>query len=486
MARLEPVKPKATRSRNGCIHCRKRKKKCDEKKPICTSCLKRHLICVYKSEETEEEAVRDDRKVSKIDSLQDVVGEEVMNILQMSSNPQLPSRIEVRLPADLTGDELSYFEYYCKKILPDLSILPQQFNYYSRIYVPLAFKDKAVLYTLVGWGCRVKKDKLSYQVENQLADGYFERVEALIQASRSKDMDRDQFVANVVCYMLLTTMEISYGDIAEWSKYFTECFRTINQMPGTFKYLLNQCSIEGSLLAENFTYYDILASQSNEHGTFYPIDNYRQLFSYVTEFHDPLQGCIRPVILLIGEIVSLLVEYTSLGLTESDNHENLTQLMQKSEDLDAQIRAAKPDTSCLKCLVSDEIEYHLTLFEAYQISAQIYLREVIRKLPPVVPERQILGYDLREDIQVMIKQPSLRKSLGFPMLLLGTSAVEQDDRNEIAQMFESLIQACGYLSSYQKLWIVVQKIWELNCNGYLYIDWYRVTAELGWRLNLGR
>lgn len=404
---------------------------------------------------------------------------------------QIPMGIEVKLPVELTYDEMAYFEYYCKKILPDLSILPQEFNYYSRIYVPMAFKEKAVLYTLVGWGCRMRKNRnLSYQVENKEADKYIQLVNSIIDENNIL-LDRGKFITNFVCYMLLVCMEISYGDTLRWSHYFTCCFKMINRMPGDFKYLFTQCSSEGAVLAENFAYFDVLASQSNENGTFYPIDDYRELFSSSSSMHDPLQGCIRPLILLIGEIVSLLVEFSSMNVSlempECDKYDFLSKMMERSSDLDHRIKFARPDLTCLHFLKSrDEMEYHLTLFEAYQLSAQIYLREVIRKLPPVVPEMEVLAYNLREDMKFLVNCKRLQKILAFPMLLLGTSSTGKNDRAEVEQMFDKLIQSCGYLSSYQKLWIVVQKIWELNKSGALYVDWFKVTREFGWRLNLGR
>lgn len=634
---------KTTRSRNGCLNCRKRKKKCDEIKPICTGCLKRHLVCIYKDPKSKKGGVKkksyskvkrhvsfDDKeicmdipnieqgvksntfdateseypiKVKKDDdqdlllhpgngqpdkiyssiSLKDIVGKTVVNILAKSnlhglfgsnkilpgcnlddnnrcqfpsdiaSDPSespnyllnldpdivemlvdndpllinffpnsesrpsicldgnsdeiqktkiyssetkcfsggIPDSVQVKLPVDLTYNELSCFEYYCKKILPDLSILPQEFNYYSRIYIPMAFKEKAILYTLVGWGCKMRKNRyLSYQVENKEADKYISLVNDEIDRN-SISLTRDKFITNFVCYMLLVCMEISYGDTVRWSEYFTRCFNMINRMPGNFKYLLNSCSTEGALMAENFAYFDVLASQSNKNGTFYPIDDYRELFSSNTKMHDPLQGCIRPIILLIGETVSLLVESSSLShsldLPDCDEYDFMSKMMTKSIDLDERIKNAKPDSASLRFLYSpEELEYHLTLFEVYQLSAQIYLREVIRKLPPVVPEMAILAYRLRNEMKIIIECKLLKKSLAFPMLLLGTTSSRPKERKEVAFMFESLIQHCGYLSSYQKLWIVVQKIWDLNKDGALYVDWFRVTEQFGWRLNLGR
>lgn len=567
------IKGKPTRSKSGCLNCRKRKKKCDEVKPICTGCLNRNLICEYRSLafhpfiENKLDIVTDsnpinnnlpnnilpiDEKITKISNLENLVGETVMRIfdnnnsklsnlfenqqvqedlpnldefdiqktktlddllpidsdflniffedqpqyLDLFKNPTpiIPPSLDIKLPVPLTTLELSYFEFFCKSILSDLSILPQEFNYYTKIYIPLAFKEESVLYTLVGWGCRRRKNmNLNYQVENKEADSYIGKVNEIILYHESI-LDREKFITNFVCYMLLVCMEISFGDTSKWSHYFTCCFNMINKMPGNFRYLVSTCSIEGNLLAENFAYFDVLASQSNENGTFYPMADYYELFNQnnTTKIvHDPLQGCIRPVILLIGEIVSLLVEHNSLqaslDLSECDKFEIINKMMTKSDMLDESIKFSKPDLSCLQYLdSSSQLEIHLTLFEVYQIASQIYLRQVIRKLPPIVPEIQVLAYNLKKDLRLLLESLELKNSLAFPMLLLGISSTSADDKKEATGMFKRLIQVCGYLSSYQKLFIVVQKIWDLNNNGSLYIDWFRVTKQLGWRLNLGR
>ncbi|GMM30306.1 Uga3 protein [Martiniozyma asiatica (nom. inval.)] len=562
------LKEKNTRSKLGCISCKKRKKKCDEIKPICTACLKRNIICEYrepfingKAGENLPSAIDtglsvgafkalgvnkelsadklQNLKFSTISGVKDIVGETVMNIIQNNltdlnslfgqemspkfdeyisldneffnlifhDDPEflqqllsqkaadsVPKSLEIKLPIDLTLEELSYFEYYCKNILPNMSILPQEFNYYSKIYIPIAFKEPAVLYTLVGWGCRMRKNyNLNFQVENREADKYILMVNEFI-AHNNIVLDKEKFITNFVCYMLLVCMEISFGDTSKWSHYFTCCFNMINKMPGDFRYLLSACSIEGTLLAENFAYFDVLASQSNENGTFYPMEDYKDLFSLNNtnkSIHDPIQGCVRPIILLIGDIVSVLVEHNalavSLDLPECDRFEVMSKMMHESETLDKKIKFSKPDLTCLQYLKSsEELEYHLTLFEVYQLATQIYLRQVIRKLPPVVPEIQILAYNLKEDLKFLVKYPPLKNSLAFPMLLLGISATSSQDRKEIKAMFNALIQSCGYLSSYQKLLIVVDKIWDINELGTVYVDWFKVTKQLGWRLNLGR
>lgn len=535
----QPLAPRKRRSKGGCLGCKRRKKKCDEIKPICTGCMKRNRICEYHQPTQSpqpatpttgltEEAIaalgithatgdgfRDLKnvKISTIKGLKTIVGQQALGMIQkdagsefyqllFGNDPYLQQifssvpvkSLEVKLPVELTFEELSHFEYYCKTILPNLCILPQEFNYYAKIYIPIALKEASVLYTLVGWGCKMKKNhNLNFQVENKDADKYIDLANEIIKRNVLV-LDKDKFISNFVCYMILVCMEISFGDTAHWSEYFTKCFNMINKMPGDFKYLLNLSSIEGNLLAENFAYFDVMASQSNENGTFYPIGDYKDLFASnenTLKIHDPLQGCIRPIILIIGEIVNVLVEFNTmqvnLDLPECDRFEILNRMMKKSDELDKEIKFTKPDLTCLPYLQTpEELEFHLTLFEVYQLATQIYIRQVIRKLPPMVPEIQILAYNLREDLRILIKSPRLKNSLAFPMLLLGITSVTTQDRKDVKEMFNVLIQVCGYLSSYQKLLFIVEKIWSMNENGVIYLDWFKVTKQLGWKLNLGR
>ena len=43
----QPASAVGRRSRLGCLECRKRRKKCDEAHPICSSCLERGAECIY-------------------------------------------------------------------------------------------------------------------------------------------------------------------------------------------------------------------------------------------------------------------------------------------------------------------------------------------------------------------------------------------------------------------------------------------------------
>lgn len=161
-------------------------------------------------------------------------------------------------------------------------------------------------------------------------------------------------------------------------------------------------------------------------------------------------------------------------------------MLEKANNLDNEICFCKPDFTFLNNLTKEELEYHLTLFEAMQISTQLYLRQVIKNLPAVVPEVELLSMNLKEDMHVLIESQRFRKSLAFPMLQLGLCVSSAQDRKEVKEFFERLIKMCGYLSSYQSIWILIQKVWDLNSNGQVYVDWFRISKQMEWKLNLAR
>lgn len=493
---------KVVRSRSGCTCCKQRKKKCDEVKPACSSCLKRGVLCVYDIKRKPLPALkksRDNETTDKI-TVADIVG----YIQNHQTFKNIPMDLQINLPFTLTKQEVTYFEYYCKVISPQLSILPQQFNHYSRIFISSALTDKSILLCLINWSYRTMnfENLLNYNYDAQIENKYLAEIKSLI-SKRSNSIELllsdNNFLKNLISYMILVFKEISFGDIRLWSEYFTECFQMINKMPGTIEYLLKKCSIEGYLMGESFAYIDVLASQSNENGTFYPIQHYEDLFKTNDSQRDPFQGCIRPIIVILGQILTLLVQLNSLSdeqqqqkqqqNTEIDDivrNSKLQTILDKSNELELEIKNCKPDISSLNITDLKELEIHLTLFEVYQISSQLYIKQVIKKLPPIVPEIQVLYFSLQKDLFILQNYSFLQRNLAFPMLLLGLCCCHDKDKVHVELLFKNFIKKNGYLSSYQKTWIVIQKLWKLNKNGETYVDWFKITKKLGWRLNLAR
>lgn len=63
---LVKEKKKITRTKTGCFCCRRRKKKCDEKKPSCSGCVRNNLECVYPTDEDKSSMKKPHRRGRKV------------------------------------------------------------------------------------------------------------------------------------------------------------------------------------------------------------------------------------------------------------------------------------------------------------------------------------------------------------------------------------------------------------------------------------
>lgn len=100
-------KKKITRTKTGCFCCRRRKKKCDERKPACSGCLRNNLQCVYPTEEelkkssvlSTSPSSTSSRKIRKCSKVQDKFAATVLSEMKSSSftrpisrSPRSPSQ----------------------------------------------------------------------------------------------------------------------------------------------------------------------------------------------------------------------------------------------------------------------------------------------------------------------------------------------------------------------------------------------------------
>lgn len=403
---------------------------------------------------------------------------------QIETTLPLISSLSYPFPIALSSIEKQYIYYYCAYIAHAISVVPKQLNYFLNTFLPMATKEKTVLYCLLAWGSIFK----TYKEEGILLLSTGQKyIQKAIKSLKNLPDGKFSFIYALTSYIILMCVEITIGDIAAWSSYLTECYNLINRMGGF--HILKNYSSEGKILAQNFAYFDILASQSNENGTYYPVAEYVEIYnSEDVALADSLQGCIRPLILILGEAINLLVESKKLldhVLDKDLFHEHQGLILEKCDQLEKDLEEAQLNPLDLIVLnESDDMETHLQMFELYQLSIKLYIKHVIRRLPPVVPEMQFIFYKIKKYLRILMNS-SVKMSLCFPLLISGLVAVTLKDRKEL----ESLI--IEFKSQYEfdnakKIHFILKEIWNLNENGTLYVDWFNVTKKFGWRLNLGR
>ena len=139
------------RSRSGCLSCRRRKKKCDEEKPICTACLRNNLACVWPGPSTQGEAA------SRLQMLDHPVTESGAWTASVDAHPNWPNR---RIPLSppffvLPGSVLSVSEtwklldHYLKDTANRLACLQDNKNPFLHTILPAALQDELLMNSIL-------------------------------------------------------------------------------------------------------------------------------------------------------------------------------------------------------------------------------------------------------------------------------------------------------------------------------------------------
>lgn len=403
-------------------------------------------------------------------------------LFPLVASPPLP------ISHQLTDHESEYFDYFYHSVCPNFSVVPHKINSFLKSTLQLSVTDQAVLHCLIGWGKIMKERHLTKQpISSNSCTAGSEFAKKLLRMLAERDRSNPrELILFMFCYAILMCIEISVGDTDEWSWYLTHSYNLLNSMGG-FKVLSNY-SHEGKILAQNFAYFDILASQSNENGTYYPVDQYYEVF-YMdgADSIDLMQGCIRPLVLILGDVINLIVASKEIiaGEVTNENWDTFNDVLAQARKLEDRVENALIHPSDYEILAEhDVIENHFTMFALYQMVIALYIKHSLRRLPPLVPEIQLTLRKVNECLDTLIDTP-LALSLSFPLLIAGLSSVTQTDRDENLRKITYIVDKHEF-DNLLKVKTVLREVWKINANGSLCVDWFKITKRFGWRLNAGR
>lgn len=425
--------------------------------------------------------------------------------------PFFPDNIEInintypsaRLLQNLDDIEIIHLDYYRTCVSQTVSILPNETNFFLSLYLPLAENNKSILYALIGWSSVF----LNPTNDPNVYLRYLRKSVQILEDNNNQNRNYDENkIVTISLYTIICAALICAGDVNEWQIYFKKLFNILkNQSNGKLselmKYIGNNCK-EFKWLISNFLYHDVLSSSSNYKGTFFKISEYSEILNLKTDNElideeivcDPLQGCVRPLYVLIGEITNKYVELREEedgmimieGNNNCNNFKNRIQLYNKYEryynELKTKLKNTKPHRQSLKYLKNDkDLEIHLTLFETYKISLLIQLNTLIKKLTPESPEIQILLIELIELINI-IKSSNVKTSLCFPLLIAGISCINGNDK----EIIENLVMEMSNnfpVKTFQRIMVIIKKCWDINDNGKKRVLWFEISRDLGWNIS---
>lgn len=429
------------------------------------------------------------------------------------------------------------YNYYVEVLSKRVSIAPvsqNESNSYQKVFLPLAHSDKSVFYAILAWssfhlggewiqeGNKFVEMALSNMEDSGNSINYSE--------DDIRKLERNTVLHQFATLLILCGAEICRGDIRNWSEYLKWTSKLLRAQGGILNF--NRTKEEHWLIS-NFAYHDVLASSSTVRGTYFPLETYELVFED-REGHtkgnlNPLLGISKNLYRIIGNISTLAYESTqhlhayynrdlpvdadasesysaiaggtklsddcdySVSLegdeldSQSDVSEHtrvnslLTGVLNRAKDLEKEIDQAKPDSKDLVALTDEELELQLTLFESFQISTKLFLRQLIMKCNPSALELQILNNHLVKCIDILLGTPVMA-SLVFPVFIAGIHCVTQHDRKLMRNRMEAFMKLYGPWNI-RRVKEVIERVWEKNPHGDNVVDWFAILKELKWDIN---
>lgn len=178
----------APRSRNGCLTCKKRRKRCDEGVPHCQNCRRLNHRCVWGDKMPIEYG-----STSRPSHLEKESVYQVENSLCIESKfpvakSQQPIISQSLSITDTLAREHRYLlTFFIQELVPTISVTSSSTTYYTSLYVPMAFHSPAVLCAILagaayhlskvttddGYGSRLKQLGMRMQQQCQTILGEY-------------------------------------------------------------------------------------------------------------------------------------------------------------------------------------------------------------------------------------------------------------------------------------------------------------------------
>ncbi|RLV93120.1 hypothetical protein JA1_002699 [Spathaspora sp. JA1] len=538
------------RSRNGCIQCRKRKKKCDERYPRCGSCKHRNVECNWRDgtqfrilrkkyhkpnkkieikQDSEKEKVKEKEQENEKESqpekesepeeksptnesidnwlvesitTPELLREDIHHDLIDPDITQLPINLDEFLienfslvhqpsvisPIILDNKQSNFLDAFINKVAKDLCIAPECSNYFLKTFYELSQFEESISYLIIAWG-------------GLFIEGYTDDVKSYMNKSSSliekkyqgkKDLSKSDIYVLLNYYLIYIGVYVCSGDVSNWYVLFEKLVRII-QENGGLNHIVKIFNYSNDIkwLISDLQYHDIMSNITFSQGTKFPMIEYNELFTHdkILELDDygldPFQGCIQPIYLLLGDIITTSVELTSQQnkIDEDSRLEYYQLVIDKYEQLEKRLTECHPNLNQMQGIKEQgEIELHLTLFETYSLTCQLCMNYLIRKIPAKSVEMQSLLLTILKHIDVLI-DTKLMTSLAFPLLICGITCSFECDRLKMIALFNKLSQDYK-VASLTRMFKIVEQVWQRNLNGQIYVDWNEICKENNWHLSM--
>lgn len=394
------------------------------------------------------------------------------------------------------------YDYYVNTLSRKVSIAPSsqdESNSYQKVFLPLAHKDNGVLYAILAWAC--------FDLNGQWNQKGLQYIEAALKhlethhsenSGRHRSQSRDSLIFKLASLLIMCSAEICRGDVKRWPLFLSWGSKILAENGGIFNFNNDK---EERWLITDFAYHDLLASSFRDRRPYFPTQDYARFFRTLQTVGqdglNPLLGISKMLYPIIGDITTLAFESRRASNQLLDSFQSeiadvdddlrnrfilpVQDVLVKCRRLDAQIDEAKPEREDLVNLTDEELEHQLTIFETFQLTAKLFLRQAVLHCSPRHLESQVLTVDLLKCIDILIDTPA-QASLVFPVFMAGIHAITEKDRQKMRARIDRYMQSYT-VTSISRVTTLMERVWELNPHGDATMDWFKTLEEFEWDLN---
>lgn len=401
----------------------------------------------------------------------------------------------------LQAKEMNYLDSYVNNYSQCVCIGDKNSNYFLKTFLDLAEKNKGIRYLIISLGCLFKdpiKNRASALVYLRFS---IEWIENRFVEDLGNKINTRRFYTLFCFYTLLVAWHVFSGDIRVWYEILIQCKNLIEEYGGLLKvFKAFNHSNDLKWLVSYFQFHDIMSSVALRKGTLFSVDQYNEFLTDDEAYGlDPLQGCLRPIYTLLGEIkncsAALRCEWSSLenvGKSHNDGIDLFQMRLEFYEKIktylslfEQKLEACKPKESHFKLLLKDEklYEEHMSLFRLYKYTVKLYLEIYLRRSTACSIEQQYVLLKCLDLIDTLIETP-LRVSLPMLIMICGITCCTEIDRRRMRAHLDRMHQSYSF-GNFEKIIEIIELTWERNPNGNVHIDWSELAHERGWCLYVG-
>ncbi|KAF1917472.1 fungal-specific transcription factor domain-containing protein [Ampelomyces quisqualis] len=469
MAETKPRQRKfAPRSRTGCLTCRSRRKRCDNRHPQCTNCTRLNLECEWQQQQ---KVVAESSFLSPSSPRLKVAG-------------PLHSSLDIWDNLPCTLDEASerkhILQYYVEAYVPSVSVATSATNYYTSLYMPWAFKIDGMLDIILAISSAqlarrvIAPDRAEHLKE--ISSKHESRCYAFIQnrVSSSGQPVQDTYQVIAIILILVGLEALNGSTSTRWIAQLKSAQRLLNNIPP--EQSIRDC-IEVDSLHRHFTYHFASASLMARVAKTPAISSVEQDLSLVTTALmpmttiDPLMGISYQLCDLIARIQYVTSSNPAFPhITEASFQAIESGIMSWAYD--------NPFTLGVDLTIALDL---IALAEAYRLAALIQLYRNSPEHATLIPD---CATRAMEFVARIPPGSPAESSLLYPLFLAGAELKDDKAMERCLKRLEEIQERNRYenVGMVQK---VLKEVWRPRLGSGQRKDWEEVLKEWDWSFTLG-